>query len=128
MVDKIVEQNLETLIVMTVMTEAGTGLEKGSFSRNYGNYSSGSKSNSRSRSGSRATTNRDRIGCYKCKEYDHFTKDCPTSREEKEIEQLQQMLNLQDEQTSLTPSISNMQVNFSRMGSEESIITGHLNL
>ena len=30
-------------------------------------------------------------------------RDCPTSREEKEIEQLQQMLNLGDEQTSLTP-------------------------
>ena len=33
-------------------------------------------------------------------------RDCPTSREEKEIEQLQQMLNLGDEQTSLTPLIS----------------------
>ena len=31
--------------------------------------------------------------------YDHFVRDCPTSREEKEIEQLQQMLNLGDEQT-----------------------------
>ena len=32
--------------------------------------------------------NRDRIGCYKCREYDHFVKDCPTSREERELEQL----------------------------------------
>ena len=31
---------------------------------------------------------RDRIRCYMCREYDHFTRDCPTSREEKEIEQL----------------------------------------
>ena len=36
-----------------------------------------------------------------CWEYDHFTKGCPTSREEKEIEEPQQMLNLEDEQTSL---------------------------
>ena len=53
-------------------------------------------------------------------------RDCPTSREEKEIEQLQQMLNLGDEQTPITPS--NMQDNFSRTGSEENLRIGHLNL
>ena len=37
----------------------------------------------RSRSGSRASTNRDRIRCYACREYDHFARNCPTSREEK---------------------------------------------
>ena len=47
------------------------------------------------------STNRDRIRCYKCREYDHFAKDCPTSKEERELEHLQQMLNLEDEQTSL---------------------------
>ena len=100
-----------------------------SFSRNYSNNSRNrSASNSRSRSGSRASTNRDRIQCYKCREYDHFTKDCPTSREEKEIEQLQQMLNLGDEQTSLTLLISNMQDNFSITGSEENLRQEHLNL
>ena len=31
-----------------------------------------SLSNSRSRSGSRASTNRDRIRCFECREYDHF--------------------------------------------------------
>ena len=31
MVDEIVEQNIETAIEMTVMTEEGTGLEKGCF-------------------------------------------------------------------------------------------------
>ena len=66
------------------------------FSRNYNNNRNRSTSNSRSRSGSRASTNRDRIRCYKCREYDNFAKDCPTSREEREIEQLQQMLNLGD--------------------------------
>ena len=62
--------------------------------------------------------NGDRIRCYKCREYDHFTKDCPTSREDKEIEQLQQILNLGDEQTLL---ITNMQDNFSRESSEENL-------
>ena len=46
----------------------------------------------------------------------------------KKIEQLQQMLNLGDEQTSLTPSISNTQDNFNRTGSEKNLRTGHLNL
>ena len=54
---------------------------EGSFSRNYGNNRDRHLSNSRSRSGSRASTNRDRIRCYNCREYDHFTRNCPTSRE-----------------------------------------------
>ena len=71
-----------------------------SFSRNFSSdRNNRNTSNGRSRSGSRECMNRDRIRCYKCKEYDHFTKDCPTSREERELEQLQQMLNLDDEQT-----------------------------
>ena len=44
-----------------------------------------------------------------------------TSREEKEIEQLQQMLNLEDEQTSLKSLVANTQDNFSRVNSEENI-------
>ena len=82
-------------------------------------------SNSKSRSGSRASANRDRTHCYKCREYDHFTSNCPTSREEKEIEQLQQMLNLGDKQT-ITPP--NMQGNFRRTSSEENLRAGHSNL
>ena len=38
------------------------------------------------------------------------------------------MLNLGDEQTSLTPSISNTQGDFSRTGSEENLRTGYLNV
>ena len=66
--------------------------------------------------------------CYKCRDYDHFTKDCPTSREEKEIEQLQQMLNLEDEQTSLKSLVTNTQDNFSRVNSEENLKTGTFKL
>ena len=30
-----------------------------------------------SRSNSRVTTNRDRIRCFRCREYDHFANECP---------------------------------------------------
>ena len=36
-----------------------------------------SRSPSSSRLGSRASTNRDRIRCFKCREYDHFANECP---------------------------------------------------
>ena len=71
--------------------------------------------------------NRDRIHCYKCREYDRFIRDCPTLREEKEIEQLQQMLNLGNEQL-VTPPTSNMQAGLSRVSSEENLRVNHLNL
>ena len=31
----------------------------------------------RSRSNSRVTQNRDRIRCFRCREYDHFANECP---------------------------------------------------
>ena len=67
-------------------------------SRNYGNDRDRSSSNSRSRSGSQASTNRNRIRCYNCREYDHFARDFPNCREERDLEQLQQMLNLEAEE------------------------------
>ena len=60
MVDKIVEDSTETAIEMTVVTEAGSDLER-SFSRNYGNKRTRSTSKSRSTSGPKPSTNRDRI-------------------------------------------------------------------
>ena len=36
-----------------------------------------SRSPSSSRSRSRTSTNRDRIRCFRCREYDHFTNECP---------------------------------------------------
>ena len=68
------------------------------FSGNYSGDRDKSSSNSRLRSGSRAGTNRDRIRCFNCREYDHFARDCPTSREERDLEQLQQTLNLEEEE------------------------------
>ena len=56
-----------------------------------------SSDSDRSRSGSRTSTNRDRIRCYVCREYDHFTRDCPNSTEERDLEQLQYMLNMEEQ-------------------------------
>ena len=63
-------------------------------------------SNDMSRSGSRASTNRDRIRCYMCRGYDHFVRDCPNSRDERDLEQLQHMSNMeeQDHRSLSTPS------------------------
>ena len=36
-----------------------------------------SESSSRSRSNLRASTNRDRVQCFKCREYDHVANECP---------------------------------------------------
>ena len=71
--------------------------------------------------------NRDRIHCYKCRKYDHFARDCPMSREEKETEQLQQMLNLENEQL-ITLPMTSMQTELSRVSSEENLRVNHLNL
>ena len=126
MADKTVQENIETAIEMTVMTEAETGPEKGHFQKLWHNRTRGT-SNSRSCSGFKASTNKDRIHFNKCREYNHFERACPTSKEEKEIEQLQQMLNLVNEQTMTSP-MSNTQDKFSRVGSEENLSINSLNL
>ena len=41
---------------------------------------------------------RDRIRCYECGEYDHFARDCPNSREERDLEHLQHMLNMEEQE------------------------------
>ena len=88
---------------------------EGLFSRNYGNNRDRGSSNSRLRSGSRASTNRDRIRCYNCREYNHFARDCPTSGVERDLEQVQQMLNLEaEEQTHLLTSRQNSPIENSR--------------
>ena len=41
-----------------------------------------------------------------CREYDHFVRDCPNSREERDLEQLWHMLNMeeQDHRSLSTPN------------------------
>ena len=58
-------------------------------------------SNSMSRSGSTASTNRDRIRCFECREYDHFARECPNRQASRETEQIQQMFNMDEDQTIL---------------------------
>ena len=41
-----------------------------------------------------------------CREYDHFARDCPSSREERDLEQLQHMLNM-EEQDHMSPPAHN---------------------
>ena len=61
------------------------------------------RSSSRSRSGSRANTNRDRIRCFKCRENNHFPKDWPNvpEVEKYQTEQMQQMFDLKEDKAAL---------------------------
>ena len=45
--------------------------------------------------------NRDRIRCFECREYDHFAKECPTRQDSKVAEWIQQMFNMDEDQTIL---------------------------
>ena len=96
--------------------------------RQYFNNGKNDRSNSRSRSGSRDDTNRDRIRCHKCRECDHFAKDCLTSKVEKESEQIQQMHNMDKEQTTLKLFVTNTYDNLNRINSIEETPMDHLNL
>ena len=95
--DRIVEESIEIITEMKVMIEAGTGLEKGHFPEAITTTGIGVQAIVGPGQDQEQSTNRNRIRYHKCREYDPFTKDCPTPREEKEIEQLQQILNLGNE-------------------------------
>ena len=84
-------------------------------------------SSSRSRSGLRANTNRDRIKCYKCREYNNCTKDCPSSKLGKETEQVQQMYNMDEEQTSLKTLATDTYDSIDQVTSISQIGSDHLN-
>ena len=93
-----------------------------------GNFSRNDRSSSsRSRSGSGTSTSRDRIRCFKCREYDHFAKDCPNSQTEKEMDQIQFMYNLDEEQTALKFLTTETYDNLIRRNSDDAIVD-HLNL
>ena len=78
--------------------------------------------------GSRVNINRERNRCYTCREYNHFANDCPTSKEEREIEQIQQMFDLDEEQTSLKPLATDIYDSLNKINSLANIRQGHLNI
>ena len=68
--------------IIVIMIEADQSKKRSPTPRRYPNrqYNSPSmNSGSRSRSNSRVTTNRDRIGCFRCREYDHFANKYPNT-------------------------------------------------
>ena len=99
-----------------------------SFSRNVNNRGNDrSISNSRSRSGSGVSTNRDRIRCYNWREYDHFVKYYPMSKKEREIEQI---FNLDEGQTSLKTLATDTYDSLNKINALENItlVQDHLSL
>ena len=95
-IGKIVEKGTEMKGIVTMTAERNRNRSgERTFVRNY--RRDRSSSNDRSRSGSRVSTNRGRIRCYICREYDHFVGDCPNYREERNLEQLQHMLNMEEQ-------------------------------
>ena len=97
------------------------------YNGSYNRRNDRSSGNSRSRSGSRARTNWYRIRCYKYRKYEHFAKDCPTSNEEREIEQIQQMFNLDKNQTSLKTLATDTYDSLNKINSLENRRQEHLN-
>ena len=95
---------------------------QGNIRRNDGSRSS------RFRSGSRVSTNRDGIRCCKCTEYDYFAKDCSTTKVEKETDQILQMFNLDEVQTSLKTLATHTYDSLNHTGSLEEVKSEHLNL
>ena len=92
-----------------------------------GNSKRNYRSITRSRSGSRACFNGDRITCLKCSEYEHFAKDCSniTVTEKDQTEQLQQMLKSEEQETILKVIAGETYDSLTRANLEEMI--NHLN-
>ena len=129
MVDKTTKEIIETIIEMTVKVGAGTGLEKGLFPETIATILE-------IKVQAIVGTSQDPEQVLTEMEYDVISvgnmiilqRTVPLLGKKREIEQLQQMLNLGNEQTSLTSLISNMQDNVSRTSSEENLRQEHLNL
>ena len=60
-------------------------------------------------------------------EYDHFAKDCPTSKVEKESEKIQQMYNMDEEQTALKLLATDTYDSLNRINSMDETAMDHLN-
>ena len=126
MVDKTVEENIEAAIEKTVMTEAGAGLEKGHIPEIMAIIELEVQATvDPGQDPELAQIGIELIVMSVGNAI--ILQGTPTSRAEKKIEQLQQMLNLGDEQT-ITPQMSNMQDEFSRVSSDENLRANHLNL
>ena len=63
----------------------------------------------------------------KCREYIHFSKDCPNSKTEKEPEQIQQMYNLDEDQTALKILATDTYDNLISTNSDDTTVD-HVNL
>ena len=81
------------------------------------------RSSSRPRSGSRPSTNRERIRCFKWKEYNHFAKDFPNmlETEKDQTEQKQQILDSEDNKTASKFLAANTYKGFINTDSEEAM-------
>ena len=106
-------KDIETIIIIDE-TIIEVEVTKGNRSRSLdiqarGRRNDRSASNGRSRSGSRVSTNRDRIRCFDCREYNHFARKCLTRSEKRETEQIQQMFSLDDDQTLLQTPLIDME-------------------
>ena len=112
----ILEEDIEVASGMINLAEVEVGPEKDSIQITL-----------RDATGSRANTSRDWITCFKCREYDHFAKDCPnmTETEKEQTEQMQQMLDLEEDKTALKILVADTYKYLIRTNSEEAI--DHLN-
>ena len=79
-----------------------------------------SVSNSRSISGLRTTTDRDRIICFECGEYEHLARDCSMMQASKEAKQIQQMFNMDVDQIILQTPLMDVEQDGQTVGPAES--------
>ena len=77
----IIEVDVEVTTEMTILEEVEVGLGKDNIQVILERED---QSSSRWRSSLQASTNKDRITCFKYRECDHFTNDCPNSNPERE--------------------------------------------
>ena len=68
------------------------------------------------------------LKCFKSREYEHFAKDCPTLQAEKEPEQIQQMYNVDEEQTAIKVLATDTYDNLNRINSADETKVDHLKL
>ena len=83
---EIIIETIQEKDLSKVEIEIEIGVEKDMDDQDQEHYQEREESESRSRSNSRVSTNRDRIRCYRCKEYDHFAMECSNTTTDEEID------------------------------------------